>query len=479
MNKHSLKYLLIFVSCLFLAYSCVSEEDMIQTEKIEQEKKTFAIFSQSSNIQGKSSRTTIDYPSGFSFLMQRYDSLHKTNISGLINSTNKTVWNKKTKQHIFVEGSEFYVETRLHSQLIEEENGDKWVVFPKLNQRTVVGLTIALLKTKETEVYFYRLKEEGKFYFETVKLFQDRVKVNVANKTSGGDFLCGLYDTCNLDEVIITPNPPKSGPTLLTYYYEDENGGGCGDFINCPTPEGGGGGGYNPTNENPCEEIKKENEKSKNILNQSQIKDKINEMTKSIASDKVEKGFSFGVKTNGSYIASSVQVGNSSNINLPSNSPAGADYTITGSVHTHPSDGFDSFSPADFYEFANSYSANNSFRTIFVYASNSTVYSLTITNPDQLKNFMNNYPKSEYFDSNTNFWIKSSSIGIDFRKAYDDFYGVQNLTSDLAFALANSYVLAKHNVGIAISKQDTNGNFNTLFVNEKDSNYNQTTNCNL
>lgn len=75
MNKHSLKYLLLFISCLFFAHSCVSEEDLIQTNKTEQTRKTFTIFSQPSNLQGKSYKTLIDYPAGFSFLMQRYDSL--------------------------------------------------------------------------------------------------------------------------------------------------------------------------------------------------------------------------------------------------------------------------------------------------------------------------------------------------------------------------------------------------------------------
>lgn len=78
----------MLIPCLFFVYSCVSEEDIMQTEKIEQEKKTFAIFSQSSKIQGKSNKSTIDYANGFSILMQRYDSIHHTNISGLVNTTN-------------------------------------------------------------------------------------------------------------------------------------------------------------------------------------------------------------------------------------------------------------------------------------------------------------------------------------------------------------------------------------------------------
>lgn len=110
MKKDSLKYLLLFISCLFLLHSCVSEEDVLQIEKSEQAKSTFAIFSQPSTVQGKSSKFTIDYASGFSILMQRYDSIHNTNISGLINTTNIVEHKKNSLQNIIVESKEFYIE---------------------------------------------------------------------------------------------------------------------------------------------------------------------------------------------------------------------------------------------------------------------------------------------------------------------------------------------------------------------------------
>ncbi|WP_313579318.1 hypothetical protein [Chishuiella sp.] len=124
MKKHSLKYLLLFISCLFLLHSCVSEEDVLQIEKSEQAKSTFAIFSQPSTVQGKSSKFIIDYASGFSILMQRYDSIHNTNISGLVNTNNKVKHKKRSSQNVIIENKDFYIENRLRSQTIFEENGD-------------------------------------------------------------------------------------------------------------------------------------------------------------------------------------------------------------------------------------------------------------------------------------------------------------------------------------------------------------------
>lgn len=485
MNKLFFKYLLSFISCLFIANSCTNDDQLIEVQtKNNEVKNKFSVFYKNNNTQAKGGDLSINYPKGFAILIQKYDSVHQTNLSGLVNTSNEVVWDKNLRQNFIKNVSEPYVETRIFSQTILNNKGDISVIFPKILNNIVIDLIVAELHDEETQVHFYILDKNSTLYHSSVNLFQERFENTFLKKnakSANGGFECGYGNlpSCNLDGPIIIGGGGGPGFCCWGNTGGEIGGGGCSKYDMCMPDNDGGGGGSPNSNETPCEKAMKENNKNKEILNNNDIKNNVKNITSSIETNKEEKGFSFGVKNNGSYITLPVQTGTSSHVNLPVTSPSGADYTITGSAHTHPSDGFDSFSPADFYGFANSYTANNSFRTIFVYGPNGVVYSLTITNPDQFKNFMNNYPKSEYFDTNTNGWKDNSSIEKDFKNAFKDFYFNQKLSDNLAYALANAYALAKHNAGIAINKQDANGNFNTLFVNEKDSNYNQTTNCNL
>jgi hypothetical protein len=249
MNKHFLKYLLLFISCLFLAYSCVSEEDLLQTDKTEQTKQTFSIFSNSQNIQGKSSKSAIDYAKGFSILMQRYDSIHNTNISGLVNTNNKFEHKKKSHQNVIIENNDYYIENRLHSQTIFEENGDVWVMYPRIKNNSVDGLLIASYTDNGTNVYFSYVKKDSKLYTANINLFQEKynkqINVSIYNRSNGG--LCGYgEEVCELDGPIITPNPGGGG---FIYYPgggdEPSPGGGCSKYQDCEyiDPDGGGGSG--------------------------------------------------------------------------------------------------------------------------------------------------------------------------------------------------------------------------------------------
>ena len=290
MNKHSLKYLLMLIPCLFFVYSCVSEEDIMQTEKIEQEKKTFAIFSQSSKIQGKSNKSTIDYANGFSILMQRYDSIHHTNISGLVNTTNIIEHKKNSRQNIILESRDFYIETRLHSQTIFDENGDIWVMYPKIKNKQVKDLLIASYTDDGTNVFFSYVKKDSKLFAININLFQleyDKQFNSSINKKANVDD-CGFegLPSCDLGEVIITPNPGGSGCSNC-YTTPPENGGssGCSQFVECldNPPGGGGGGGTGGLLKTPCsvlsEKFRNEDfKKNINELNKSSVFNKKNEL---------------------------------------------------------------------------------------------------------------------------------------------------------------------------------------------------------
>ncbi|MGL5234466.1 MAG: hypothetical protein ACRC8Z_06910 [Empedobacter falsenii] len=254
---------------------------MLQIEKTEQEKKTFAIFSQSSNIQGKSNKSAIDYANGFSILMQRYDSIHNTNISGLVNTTNIVEHKKNSLQNVIVESKEFYIENRLHSQTIFDKNGDIWVMYPKIKNKHVDGLLIASYTDNGTNVFFSYVKKDSELFAINLNLFQleyDKKFNSSINKKANGDN-CGFegLPSCDLDEVIITPNPGGSGCSNC-YTTPPENGGssGCSQFVECldNPPGGGGGGGIISPFKTPCDKIKPigKNDKSKSLMKDLKIK---------------------------------------------------------------------------------------------------------------------------------------------------------------------------------------------------------------
>lgn len=238
------------------------------------------------------------------------------------------------------------------------------------------------------------------------------------------------------------------------------------------------------TIKDPCVNAVLENNKVKTIFNKPDFQAKLSQINGSIPTDAVEKGFNFGTNpSNGNFVTTDVQTGTATGLNLPVTNP---NFNITGSVHTHPGlDSFDSFSIADFYGFTEANTANSNFSTVFVLGATGEIYSLTITDPSKFQNFANLFPKADHFDPATNGWKKGSPLYTSFMDALMKFRdNGKNL--DEAYALANAYVLKKFNAGMSISKKNSSGDFETLFVEEKkDPNddtktiFEQTSTCNL
>ncbi|MGL5236145.1 MAG: M23 family metallopeptidase, partial [Empedobacter falsenii] len=128
---------------------------------------------------------------------------------------------------------------------------------------SVEGLLIASYTDNGTNVYFSYVKKDSDLYLANIKLFQekfDRQINNSINKKANGDN-CGFegLPSCDLDEVIITPNPGGSGCSNC-YTTPPENGGssGCSQFVECiDNPPGGGGGTpiIDPCPKNPLKNI--------------------------------------------------------------------------------------------------------------------------------------------------------------------------------------------------------------------------------
>lgn len=260
---------LILLGLLLVTFSCRTETEITEasTEKNETAKR-FYIFPEKEKSSMHARVENFDYANTFAFLAQKSDSIHEANFTGLVNTSNKVIWNENLKQNFITEASEPYIEFRIHSDIIFEENNDKWMVFPKMENNLVIDLIAATLTEEDTKLHYYDIDRNSDFYLDNVSLFQELFNNSVSASTNS--FECGRpgLPPCDIQEVVITyPSPivyiPPSGINSM--------GGGCGYFFMCPPDDtGGGGSGSSPILElpNPCDKIKKvgKNQKTKDLM---------------------------------------------------------------------------------------------------------------------------------------------------------------------------------------------------------------------
>lgn len=250
MNKHSLKYLLLFISCLFITNSCTNDDQLIEVQtKNNEVKNKFSVFYKNNNIQSKGNNLSIDYPKGFAILLQKYDSVQQTNLSGLVNTSNEIVWDKNLRLNFIKNASEAYVETRVFSQTMVNNKGDISLIFPKIFNNQVIDLIVAELHDEETQVHFYILDKNSSLYHQSIQLFQERfenifLKKNAKSPNGGFDCGYGTLPPCNLDGPIIVGGGDSGGGFCC---WGGENGGeigggGCPKYDMYVAPDSGGGG---------------------------------------------------------------------------------------------------------------------------------------------------------------------------------------------------------------------------------------------
>ncbi|HFK5528427.1 TPA: hypothetical protein ACGZ99_002491 [Elizabethkingia anophelis] len=273
MKKHLFYPALWGILALSTLSSCRTEDGAITQKQVED--KRFAVFVPES---GK----TVNYATGFVFLMQRYDNLHKTNLSGMNN--NKPIignLNASTnKNDLIAQPSGSYVEFRIHSQTVTGKDGDKWVVFPKVEGNRVTGLILAFLSNKETNVSYKTIDSQTEWYNENIGKFQDTftnfqkyskflnlsASINPMADGAGCKNQNGEYVDCGIEEVIITvPKDPGTPLPPVTIIVPIIDHGTCNDFQNCTS--GGGGGESLPTDDS-CN-------KNKSITNNATFKENV------------------------------------------------------------------------------------------------------------------------------------------------------------------------------------------------------------
>lgn len=326
------KFIAMLVGIFLIPIACRTETDYVDKEEARQ---PFAVFSTTSNnnvAYRKNSKTgsdQIDYASGFAYLLQRHDSIHHKNNTGLVNSTNETTWDDELKQHFIKKSSSAFIEFRIKSQTVVQENQDKWVVFPKIENGKVIDLVGVVLSDSETDVRYYYIDRESEFYKDNVSLFQEKYNkyFTKSNRTTANRDAADR----DIDEVTLTHiNRPWWDTGKQSSKGDDASAGGgkCGEYNDCKKDDrgGSGGGGEKPQDRNPCEKIKKQNESTN-------YKIKLNEYNKaSNFSEKKEKGF-YETKDGWFYsLEQSQSTSSSDGLKFPISSD------IKGYTHTHLND---------------------------------------------------------------------------------------------------------------------------------------------
>ncbi|WP_260257251.1 hypothetical protein [Elizabethkingia meningoseptica] len=264
MKKHLFYPALWGVLTLSLLSSCRTEDGAITQKQVED--KRFAVLISKS---GK----PVNYADGFAFLMKKYDNVHGTNISGANNT--KANLNASISP-LFQKNSGSYVEFKVRSFVITEENGEKWVVFPRVENNQIIGLIMCTLKEKETLIAFDEIKSDSDYYKQLLPLFQEafnrynRRKASLLLNASikpmaiggegaepgGGGVDCGNdVQQCGYIEEVVIPGKPKEPKEPPTQPIGVSS---CDSISDCPPPNydgSGGGGGGSSTDTPPADMV--------------------------------------------------------------------------------------------------------------------------------------------------------------------------------------------------------------------------------
>ena len=242
------KFIAMLVGVFLIPIACRTETDYVDKEEARQ---PFAVFSTTSNnnvAYRKNSKTgsdQIDYASGFAYLLQRHDSIHHKNNTGLVNSSNETTWDDELKQHFIKKSSSAFIEFRIKSQTVVQENQDKWVVFPKIENDKVIDLVGVVLSDSETDVRYYYIDRESEFYKDNVSLFQEKYNkyFTKSNRTTANRDAADR----DIDEVTLTHinRRPWWDTGKQSSKGDDASAGGgkCGEYNDCKKDDRGGSGG--------------------------------------------------------------------------------------------------------------------------------------------------------------------------------------------------------------------------------------------
>lgn len=334
------KKILIFLLPIFIiTLSCRTESESLENFKPNNEAaKRFALFPK--RDPAAKDANSFRYDKAFAFLAGKYDSLNNSNITGLVNTTNKASYNKSSKQLFISKSSEAFIEFRIHSQAVFEENGDIWMLFPKIGKDNVEDLVVAILSEGQTKLHYKTISRSSDLFTRNVRRFRSAYSKYFNTDPEGNVFFmsptsrCGFEGEapCEIPEVIISP-PPRDGGGG---YHGDlpgngdnpPDGGGCAVYLECEPDdqEVGGGGNGSQQEGDPCAKVKSMN-------TNTEYKKKVAELSKSsVLNNKHETGYSESKNGNFTELAKGISTESSDSMSMTYSADT------KGYIHTHQND---------------------------------------------------------------------------------------------------------------------------------------------
>ncbi|WP_300690712.1 hypothetical protein [Chryseobacterium sp.] len=230
--KHKLRKCIYVLFLIIGLSSCREEETALESKKQE---KTFRLFNKESYKKSKISKES-------SFLSKSYalDFLQAYYSYDLKNGTNYTGLNIKSPI------SNSYINFLLHSQIIEDKEGNLYMYFPVMKNEKISDIYFSSINKENTILGLYKLKNTIPEYNDIFSAFERAFNHSNRNMFSRGQ---GVTD---IEEVVITgPSNPSDdmgiiGPGQCEMYGQCNNSGG-GNGSSGGSGGGGGTGGTTPT----------------------------------------------------------------------------------------------------------------------------------------------------------------------------------------------------------------------------------------
>lgn len=227
--------------------------------------------------------------------------------------------------------------------------------------------------------------------------------------------------------------------------------------------EGGGGGGEDPPPQpDPCTDAQTA-ANAATILSQNSSYTGAKSNIQG-ANPNVEHSVTFGTDANGNTTASSM-----TSCTSPTNCTVNTSWPgAFADLHNHQTD--QPPSPGDLYGLVTINQNHSNYNTRMVITPDGSVYALVVIDINLANTFVSTYPKEQIGNYPPDF---PDPIFTDFDNAKIQLQ-IQGFSNLVAEQMAMAFVLDKYNSGIALLKQDVNGNFKRQRTQENTANGNTT-----
>lgn len=222
---------------------------------------------------------------------------------------------------------------------------------------------------------------------------------------------------------------------------------------------GCGGNENEPIIDPECEKLKNNIQKAKELIEQTDVKNKNDIMKANILTDTFEKAMYWGKDASGTVKTSNIVDGTGSNVTL---SISSSQFTPEAYGHNHPgTEGYTNFSTKDINQFYDFHQSFNTINQNYANGSDGSLYVMTLEDQANFDTFVAQYPMSS-LDAN-NDWKKGTDIRTDEDNILQ-YFKDQGKSDDEAMDLTLGYLIQRYNMGVMISKNGNDGKFHPIQV---------------